>query len=177
MTETFNDPGVQFLYDYWRRKRRGRAMPSRTDIDPTDIPGKFWPNLMLVDVLYEKGRPRFRYRLVGTVFVQAFGKNPTNEFLDQALPARFGYRDYIVGILDEVVAKQRPIYTENSFAHDAQAVPMLTKRISLPLSSDGKTVDVALVYATFEYEKQPTEGYLTLDIGFREIARTVLEAA
>src|SRR3546814_12117958 len=32
------DPELLRLLDYWRAKRRGRPMPSRKDIDPTEIP-------------------------------------------------------------------------------------------------------------------------------------------
>src|SRR5258708_2408566 len=52
------------LLGYWRSKKSGRLMPCRADIDPTELPGRLWPRLMLIDVLQEKDRNRFRYRLL-----------------------------------------------------------------------------------------------------------------
>src|SRR5579859_2337011 len=37
------DPGLQALYRYWVRKKRDRLMPSRVDIDITELPGHLWP--------------------------------------------------------------------------------------------------------------------------------------
>src|SRR5260370_37269235 len=51
------------LYEYWRQKAvRAGMLPSRRDIDPTDIP-TLLDNIWLLDVV---GEPRrFRYRLIG----------------------------------------------------------------------------------------------------------------
>jgi len=34
----FTDPRLEQAYNYWRAKAAARAMPSRADIDPTEIP-------------------------------------------------------------------------------------------------------------------------------------------
>src|SRR4051794_5327847 len=51
------------LYEYWLRKMpRAGLLPSRRDIDPTDIPALL-DNIWLLDVV---GAPRrFRFRLIG----------------------------------------------------------------------------------------------------------------
>jgi hypothetical protein len=45
------DPLLQHLYDYWDEKWRGRAMPSRADIDPLEMTF-ILGYVSLVDVLY-----------------------------------------------------------------------------------------------------------------------------
>ena len=47
------------LADYWLIKRTGRIMPTRGDIDPTDIP---WALSRLYLVDYDLASSRFRYR-------------------------------------------------------------------------------------------------------------------
>src|SRR5687768_17493492 len=85
---TIDDPGLQFLYDYWREKRAGKLMPARGDLDPTDIPAKLWSALMLLDVVGSGAEVRFRFRLVGTSLAYAFGRDPTGAFIDDVLPSR-----------------------------------------------------------------------------------------
>jgi hypothetical protein len=41
---------LRVAYAYWEAKRDGRLMPSRSDIDPTDIP-KLLPYVTLIEVL------------------------------------------------------------------------------------------------------------------------------
>lgn len=174
MSDAIGDPGLEFLYRYWCGKKAGDRLPRRADIDPTEIPGRLWPSLMLLDVVGEGDEVRFRYRLVGTAFTHAFGRDPTNEFVDEALPARSGYRDFIVQLYREMITLRKPIYSENLFALDGQPGPMVTKRLSLPLSSDGETVDMALAAHLYEYARRPREGYLSLNTGLQEIKRVVL---
>ncbi len=175
MTQPLDDPDLQLLYEYWRAKRHGRAMPSRADIDPVELPGRLWPALVLLDVVRDGERIRFRYRRVGTQVSEAIGREVTHQFIDEALPARDGYRDYVVGIYRELIAVKKPLYTENLFALEGQLTSRLTKRLSLPLSSDGKTVDMALVALVYEHEKWSLPDYFAQSSGFREITRRVLD--
>src|SRR3546814_18771531 len=64
------DPELLRLLDYWRAKRRGRPMPSRKDIDPTEIPWALG-RVFLVDYSPQDG---FRYRLAGAALASAFGR-------------------------------------------------------------------------------------------------------
>jgi hypothetical protein len=125
-------------------------MPRRSDIDPLEIPGDLWPHTMLLDVLWREGVPRFRYRRVGQIFWRALGQEPTGRFVDEVLPDTAGYRDYVNGVYAEMATCRRPMYTENIFTLDGQAVPMLTKRVSLPLSNDGETVNMAFAGHVFD---------------------------
>jgi len=169
------DPHLDALYRYWSSQRNGRAMPSRADIDPLEIPGEIWPHTMLLDVLWRDGRPRFRYRRVGDVFWRALGQEPTGRLIDEVLPETAGYRDYILGIYREMATRRCAIYTENIFTLDGQAVPMLTRRVSLPLSTDGIAVDMALAGHVFEHDRLPRDDALSLVSGLKEITRRVLE--
>ena len=62
------DQRLESLYGHWLGKRRGRRMPARADIEPLEIPADTWPHTMLLDVLWDCNRPRFRYRRVGEIF-------------------------------------------------------------------------------------------------------------
>jgi hypothetical protein len=166
---------LERLYRYWAAQRRGRAMPSRGDIDPVEIPGDVWPHIMLLDVLWSEDGPRFRYRRVGEVFWRALGQEPTGRFIDEVLPETAGYRSYVVGIYKEMAALRRPMYTENVFTLEGQAVPMLTKRVSLPLSHDGTAIDMVLAGHVFEYGRLERNRAFSLVTGLKEVTRCVLD--
>src|SRR5215831_9770505 len=75
----FGSDDLNEIYEYWLAKCGQRRMPSRPDIDPTQIP-KLLKNVMLVDVLREP--IRFQYRLIGTSVVDATGENRTGKDFD-----------------------------------------------------------------------------------------------
>ena len=74
------DPDLVRFYDYWLSLCRGRPMPSRKDIDPLQIPPAYLPNLMLIDVLHNPRR--YKYRLIGTHVVAASGEDRTGRIFD-----------------------------------------------------------------------------------------------
>jgi hypothetical protein len=68
------------LYDYWDSLRAGRKMPSRRDIDPTEI----WPlvpNIHLSDWFTDPDR--IRYRLAGTELVATIGREISGRWLSE----------------------------------------------------------------------------------------------
>ncbi len=175
MPQTIDDPHLKFLYEYWSGKRRGRRMPSRTDIDPLEVKGAIWPHMMMLDVVGEGEAVRFRYRRIGAVFYNALGSDPTGKFIDEVLPDKTGYQQYILGIYREIVEKKRPMYTENIFELTGQMAPMLTKRLSLPLSSDDATVNMVLAGHIFQYDDLGKGGPFQFMNIPREIVRQVIE--
>ena len=169
------DQRLESLYRHWLAKRRGRAMPGRADIDPLEIPPEIWPHTMLLDVVWEAERPRFRYRRVGEIFWRVSGREPTGLFIDEVLPETAGYRRYVTGIYEEVARRGLPIYSENSFTLEGRGTPMVTRRISLPLSTDGATVNMMLAGHVFEHGTLARDVAFSLVSELKELRRVVLE--
>lgn len=165
------DVRLRELLEYWRSKRASRPMPARTDIDPVDIPSLL-PIIGLVDVL--DGGTRFRFRLLGTEVVDAAGYNPTGRYLDQALPDG-GYSEYLIGLFREVARERRPLYSESDLLGGG-GVERHVRRLLMPLSRDGETVDMVfggqVVVATNKYAEPPGQG----TVGpFNEVTRLLLD--
>lgn len=77
---------VRQMYEYWKDKCAGRAMPQRSDIDPLDI-ARHLPNITLVDVVADARR--YVYRVAGTREVDARGADSTGQsVLDRFSAAR-----------------------------------------------------------------------------------------
>ncbi len=141
---TGNDQ-LDWVLSYWCRLRADRIMPARREFDPTEVPPKILPNLMLVEVQEEK---RFLYRLHGTAHVEATGWDLTGSYLHE-LPERGGYRDYIIGIYERLVQERAPLFTESTI-HWKDYVTRSTQRLMMPLSNDGHTINHVLAAQIFE---------------------------
>jgi hypothetical protein len=162
------------LLGYWRGKRSGRLMPRRADIDPTELPGRLWPRLMLIDVLRDGDRNRLRYRLLGGDVIRALGRDPTGEYLDEAISPKAVYRDYIIKIPYDVVERRRPLYTVNILTLPGQTLPMTTKRLTLPLSNDGTSVNMLMSAHIYEYPSGEEISVGTEVLAFEEREREFL---
>jgi hypothetical protein len=64
------------IFDYWRRCASGRAMPSRSDLDPVAIP-HLLPGLSLLNV--DPQTEEVRYRLAGTRVREIYGMEVTGK--------------------------------------------------------------------------------------------------
>lgn len=131
------------LYDYWNRRRAGRAMPARADIDPVDIP-RLLPNLLLLEV--EPGSGRLKVRVAGTAVVDMYGGDYTGRYLDEI---EFG--DRRPAVLHDYLAclrSRQPYISEHSF-WTRRGVTVRMERVILPLSEDGETVSHLLAGLEF----------------------------
>ena len=139
-----SDPVLGRVLSYWQEKRQGRSMPSRRDIDPADLPA-ILPHLQLIDVL---DQDRFRYRLVGTALVEAFGHDYTGQRVDELLKG--ARSDFVTGVFGQVRDARRPLFLRSRY-FTAKDVDLLANRLYVPLSVDGGSVNMILGALTFEF--------------------------
>lgn len=172
--DVIGDARLETLYRYWFERRGGRSMPRRADVDPIAIPAAIWPHVMILEIVREGAKIRFRYRRAGGVFWRAGSAEPTGRFIEEVLPTTAGYLDYVVAIYTEMTEAGRPMYSENYFTRDGQSVPMRTRRVSLPLSNDGVVVDTILAGHVFEYPHERDPAFPQVD-GLREAVRVYLD--
>jgi hypothetical protein len=138
------DDRLATFLGYWQSKRTGRAMPKRSDLDPTEVPPRLLPYLYLTDVV--DAGARFRYRLMGTAAVSSVRADLTGRYLDELTEAG-RYRDYVSALYRLVLARRQPVFSMShyfSFGGTAGVPPGTrpsTQRLMCPLSSDGLAVD------------------------------------
>lgn len=103
-------PRFRDLKDYWERKRGSRAMPGRADIDPLELKVHLG-HLVMVEIL--PGPQRFRFRLVGTKVVEAYGRDSTGKTVEEVFgdadPAACAFLLELFGMIVErrVIARAR----------------------------------------------------------------------
>jgi len=137
-------PETIVLYEYWRRKRGDRLMPSRQDLDPVEMPTRLLPCISLIDVVNDERR--YVYRLVGTADVQVRGFDPTGKSVKEAF---YGPNvENALSCYEKVVATKAPLLdTEPFVATNGRYASEET--IFLPLSDDGCNVTKILVFSPF----------------------------
>ncbi|MGP1253670.1 MAG: PAS domain-containing protein [Kiloniellales bacterium] len=131
------------IYRYWRDRRGQRPMPARADIDPADIP-RLLPYLLLTDLL-DGGR--YRFRLVGTEVERSFGAPMTGRTLEELMSG--DYLEFMRSLYRKVVAEKRPIYSTSRYSGADGDSPLFTKRVMMPLSTDGQNVDMVISAQVF----------------------------
>ena len=128
MREEIRHDRLRQLYDYWEGKRGDRLMPTRSDIDPVEIPGLL-PNLILIDV--ERGeRTRYRFRLYGTEVCAIRGADLTGRYIEE--PGITQLRDAAIASYDRIVADRKPVYQCHRFQPDDYIIGYY-HRLVLPL--------------------------------------------
>lgn len=93
------------LHAYWLSICRNGEIPSRKDFNPAAIK-ELLPSVFLVDVT---GKPAdFRFRLVGTAFVRAAGRDITGLLTSEVFPPDFNLE--VLEHWESVVEKRKPIW-------------------------------------------------------------------
>lgn len=136
------------MYAYWQRKRAGRSMPRRADIDPPEIKNLL-AGVLLVDIVHRPGTPTdYIYRLVGTREVEMRGHDPTGRRVVDAFYGKSA--DDVTECYRRVVESGRPYLDDDCFHLPGQEWSP-TASIYLPLSNDGRLVTMILVYSSIRW--------------------------
>ena len=132
---------VRAMFDYWQQKAAGRVMPYRADIDPADLK-PYLPAMILVDVVHDTRR--FVYRLVGTHEVAGRGRDPTGLAVGDAFYA--GSVEEALAAYEYVAREKRPFCFRDPYV-TPDGWEEREDTVYLPLTRDGETVGIILVYS------------------------------
>jgi len=147
-------PKIASFYRLWDSKRQGRLMPTRGDFDPLEM--KEWlPGIVLVDV--EHNPLRLTYRLVGTRSVELKQRDVTGHRVEE------GYHG---SSLDEILENYRQVINGRCAVYDWEVAVSTNRHLEdnetllLPLSADGETVNMVMVY--FELSPHQGDGFASM---------------
>lgn len=131
-----SDPRLRALYAYWLQKKGERIAPRRADIAPEEI-ADLLPWVFLVEIVGE----RLRFRLVGTAIAAEYGGKLTGRYIDEVDLNHVTAQvtgEYGKSARDVLPVASRWKYTKNDGRY------LDYERVILPLSEDGKTVNMFL---------------------------------
>jgi hypothetical protein len=154
-------PEVQAVLAYWREKARGRKMPARADIDPSELT-PFLPRIGLVDVVPDARR--FVYRLVGTEDAALRGHDPTGKsiaegFFGPDAAEALNHYEYTAQYC-EPYCHRGPFQAQDGVTEEEDV-------IFLPLSEDGQSVNMILVFY-YSYRFHPRVAYSSVLLRYRQ---------
>jgi hypothetical protein len=143
------DDRVRELLLYWRGKRNGTALPSRSDIDPAEI-RYLLPLLFLADVS-DDGKD-FRFRLAGSKLNEFVGVELTGRTLSEfrAIPY---CREHILGCR-EALEQAAPVLGCWRMVLDDHSV-ITWQSIFLPLAPDGRRPDMIFGLCCIQTREAP----------------------
>lgn len=132
------------LLDVWRSKAsENKGLVLKQDIDPLELPPSILPAIFIY--LRETGpeRVRFKCRLAGTSLVAAFGREPTQRYLDEMMdPAFYPVRSRFFEL---AATGGQPIYYRGTLALKERDY-IAFSRLLLPvrLASSDPTTEVVI---------------------------------
>lgn len=126
------------LAAYWSAKRGGNPLPTRSAIDPLDMPRRLLPHLVLVEPTGQ-GR-EIRFRLVGTELVQRFGRDATGKTSTEFFTGSF--LEYFEDLYATVFAKAQPLFVETQRNWPEEGHGRM-RRLLLPVAADADAQDKA----------------------------------
>lgn len=147
--DSLDQAGPKLVYEYWQRKRQGRRMPARADIDPLDLKSVL-PHLILLDV--QASPLDFRYRVAGTRTYDIFGFDLTGKSVHEVGPSAVA--DGLWAGLEALARDGVPQYVKLQFT-TSDGYARTYQALRLPLGDDGATVDRVLIITTFERGRGP----------------------
>lgn len=129
------------VFAYWASLKRGEAPPARGAVHPEGLK-RLLPTVSLIDVPREPGAD-YRVRLAGTGLYSVYGREITGRTLSEVYNSAAA--DYWRAELAPVVGQGRPAVGIHNLAwRGASHLSLIW--IRLPLSADGKRVDMILGY-------------------------------
>lgn len=140
------DGKLRELRVYWLSKKPESSLPGRRDIDPLDIP-RLMPYVALVDILRDP--LDYRYRLTGTKFVEMIGHDRTGMRAREVFTGHL--LDETVALIGRLVESRAPLAFEGRLFWIDKAYYRF-QTVILPLATDGKTVDMAIMGLDFRHD-------------------------
>jgi hypothetical protein len=132
-------PRLKRLFSDWDEHRHGREFPSRADFTPFDLK-YILGNLSLIDVTYNP--LNFRYRIHATSLGQRMQVEMTNKSIDDIPGADNAKR--VREHFTRAVELRIPMAYIRGGRFTADTMPPDCEVLVLPLSSDGKIIDMLM---------------------------------
>lgn len=130
---------------YWRSNCRGRAMPARGDIDPTEM-RPFLPHVGLVETPDgSPARPDYRIALAGSAIESVLGPL-TGRLLQEAVPPVIARRWR--SIYEVVVTEAIPIQATSRVSFEAKNF-LMAELLVAPLTGERQRLDTLFVSLVF----------------------------
>ena len=134
-------PTLARFFEYWLSIcPSAERLPGRQHFDPLDIPDVM-SRVWLLDVERGQGRPRFRYRLVGTKEVETLQREVTGMWMEDVHP-RLKENPALFERYVFMAERGEPTYRKGFINFNHKREHERVENCMVPLARDGRAVDV-----------------------------------
>lgn len=149
LLETVTQWQLKQLLQYWLQIHLGTKLPSRKDLDPSNLVEAL-PFIAMMDV--EQNPFRLKFRLIGTAVNRAFGRDFTGKYFDEE------FEDYQTSVgyqqRKTVAETGLPLHYFGKGKLKYNLDFTTVEWILLPLASNGKDVDIIISAISYGDEKE-----------------------
>jgi hypothetical protein len=132
------------VYASWLGMPEYPRLPALASIDRADLM-RIWTNAVLVEVTREG---RFRYRTAGPEVAKRLGRDIAGQFMDEIISG--SSRATLTTLYELTVKVRAAVYSRTRMAVSGGDAEMIVHRLMLPISNDGRRVDMVVAAQTFE---------------------------
>lgn len=141
------------LYEYWTRRRGGRPVPLRRDIEPADL-ARILPDLFILE---HSAAADPRFRLAGTRLCAQFGRELKGGPFDALFPP--DQRNRVARAVENVMARRMPAILLGE-AVDGALETTEIETVLLPLATTGERADRIIgAFVPLPGQAQPLSAY------------------
>ncbi|HEY2444132.1 MAG TPA: PAS domain-containing protein [Rhizomicrobium sp.] len=139
-TLSFVTPELSNAAVIWREKAAGREMPLRRDVNARTLK-TFLPHVMIVDIVEDHKRRRYRIRLSGTSISGLLGDH-TGKFIDEAIVSPF--RERWSAVIDAALSAREPLRIAGRLEYCGQDYLSLELLLA-PIGTRDEAIEAVLV--------------------------------
>ncbi len=132
--------------DWWNATVAAtRRLPTRAQLRAEELGSRTLPHVLLVEV--SEGGDRLRFRIMGSAHVAFNQVDLSGRDFDTIYPEG-ATRDYVRRLYRDMCAARRPLWSVNEVRHFRTGLPIVLRRLMLPMSAAGTEVDLCLAVQT-----------------------------
>ena len=151
-------PTLAFFFQLWDRKRCGRTIPARIDVQPSDLKPQL-THALIMEAL--PGFTDFRFRLIGTGVAQHVLADATGKTLREMgalVNATDTHTDKVVGLYRKTCEDQAPLLIHSDAGSLRGKFYPGFDAIYLPLSDDTGSATFVLTACAFDTARSSPTG-------------------
>jgi hypothetical protein len=143
--EPCSEPKLNHVSGLWQERAKNGEIPARSDFSIRDLKS-VTPELLIVELVADEDRARFRYRYVGTHVARTMGEM-TGKFMDEVLEGTTLERT--IACYETVIQAREPLRFLTKFSLN-RINYFGGEFLCAPLASDHKVVDMVMAVVQFQ---------------------------
>jgi hypothetical protein len=124
-----------FMFALWRELRRGKALPSRADLDPTEF-HRLWPITFLLERV-DEGKEDWQVRFAGSAYGSVYGREVTGTLVSEIISEELAPQ--VLADFRHCTDRAEPVVNSGETTWPDRGSVYRYQRLLLPFGSEGRS--------------------------------------